>query len=136
MAVEARRGCGYRKVGGLYLCSGGRGVAGETWILFAHSKAVESREPLTEAERAAAERQNLLLLDDQKKSVWKPGIFKVWRPERIEKILPESKRGSKEHAELQEKGILAVFVPDDDPDHRGTVYDDEEETSAASAVPE
>lgn len=27
MAVEARRGCGYRKVGGLYLVSGGQGIA-------------------------------------------------------------------------------------------------------------
>jgi hypothetical protein len=27
MAIEARRGCGYRKVGGLYLCSDGGGVA-------------------------------------------------------------------------------------------------------------
>ena len=56
-----------------------------------------------------------------------PGIFKVWRPDRIEKILPESKRGSEEHLELAERGITAVFVPDNDPDHQGTVYDKDEE---------
>jgi hypothetical protein len=80
---------------------------GETWILFAHPKAVQV--------------VGVMEID------YKPGIFKVWRPQRIEKILPESKRGSEEAAALSEKGITAVFVPDNDPDHRGTVYDDEEE---------
>lgn len=48
----------------------------------------------------------------------KPAIFRVWRPERIEKILPESKRVAHgEIAELLEQGIMPVFVPDDDPDH-------------------
>jgi len=27
MAVEAKRGCGYRKVGGLYIVSGGQGIS-------------------------------------------------------------------------------------------------------------
>lgn len=31
--------------------------------------------------------------------------------------------------ELAERGISAVFVPDNDPDHQGTVYDKEEEES-------
>lgn len=224
MAIEPRRGCGYRKIGGLYLVSGGRGVVcdrlpiplevcptcghgikqtrgwtwidvpalvggvhpacaddfacplcmaphelgrcgllwigerfyktprdfdreaaalgvsrrisaiprgfkvGETWILFAHPKAVNRWEPLSEADRAAAIAQNLMLPDDQTKLCYDPGIFKVWRPERIEKILPESARGSAEAAELVDKGIVPVFVPDDDPDHRGTVYEDEDET--------
>jgi len=222
MAAEARRGCGYRKIGGLYLVSGGRGVycdrlpipldvcptcghgikqtrgftwvdaaalvggvhpncqddfacplcmaphelgrcgllwigekfykspaefdreavalgvsrriaaiprgfkVGETWILFAHSKAVETFEPLREEDGALA-------LEQGTTRKFTPGIFKVWRPERIEKILPESRRGSAEAAELREKGITPVFLPDDDPDHRGSVYDDEQEEENAHA---
>lgn len=226
MAVEPRRGCGYRKIGGLYLVSGGRGVVcdrlpipleicptcghgikqsrgwtwvdaaalvggvhpncgddfacplcmaphelgrcgllwigeqfykrpldfdreaaalgvsrrihaiprgfkvGETWILFAHPKAIET--PLNCPDCAqilSVKRDDGALelhcsLCGFTAPAYRPGIFKVWRPERIEKILPESLRGSPEAAELEEKGITPVFVPDDDPDHRGTVYGD------------
>jgi hypothetical protein len=34
---------------------------------------------------------------------------------------------SSEVKELLDKGITPVFVPDDDPDHQGSVYDKEEE---------
>lgn len=87
---------------------------GETWILLAHPKVVE----------VASEKE---VVDGQLTfgPVFKPGIFKVWRPSRIEKILPESSRGSAEAAELEANGITPVFVPDNDPDHRGTVYDEE-----------
>jgi hypothetical protein len=34
---------------------------------------------------------------------------------------------------LTEKGITPVFVPDDDPDHQGTVYDKEEEEETVTA---
>ena len=91
---------------------------GQTWVMFAHPKAVETFEPLREPDGA-------LDLDGGTTRKFTPGIFKVWRPVRIEKILPESARGSAEVAELEEKGITPVFVPDDDPDHRGSVYDDE-----------
>lgn len=199
MAIESKRGCGYRKVGGLYLCSGGEGYAcdrlpfelivcptcnhgikqsrgwtwvdvnallggihpncqdnfpcpvcmatpemgkagllwvgerfypttydfnreagllgiskrihavprefelGKTWVLLAHPKAVKEGkfDPETGASTPSES----------------PGIFKVWRPNRIEKIVQESKRGSEEVARLEKKGITPVFVPDDDPDH-------------------
>jgi hypothetical protein len=103
-------------------------IVGETWILFAHPKAVErfvdvefdaTENPLL----AVLESESLLAIEQRR--VYKPGIFKVWRPERIEKILPESLRGSAEAADLEAVGITPVFVPDDDPDHRGTVYDKE-----------
>lgn len=32
-------------------------------------------------------------------------------------------------------GITPVFVPDDDPDHKGTVYDKEEEEETETARP-
>ncbi len=218
MAVEAKRGCGYRKVGGLYLVSGGAGVpcdrlpipltscpvcshgfkqsrgwtwtdvfglvggvhegchdeylpcalctdpksigkagllwigekfyktpadfqkegvamgfsrrikalprgfkVGETWVLLAHSKTIQTLEPkVLEGDQA--------LLGQQFETVFHPGIFTLWRPSRVEKLLPESKRDSDEVKELMERGITPVFVPDGDKDHQGTVYDSEEET--------
>lgn len=59
---------------------------------------------------------------------FEPGIFHAFKPTRIEKILPESmKADEKELQKLKKRGITPVFVPDDDPDHQGTVYDKEEE---------
>lgn len=58
---------------------------------------------------------------------WRPGIFRVFKPERIEKIITESQ--SKDAAVMEEliaKHITPVVVPDNDPDHQGTVYDDPE----------
>jgi hypothetical protein len=216
MAVEAKRGCGYRKQGGLYLVSGGAGVpcdrlpipltvcpvcscgfkqargwtwtdvfglvggvhdeckdefvpcplcsdpksigkagllwigekfyktpdefqregvalgfsrrikslprgfkVGETWVLLAHSRTIATQEPkVNEGE---------LVLPGQFETVYKPGIFTLWRPTRVEKILPESKRDSEEVKALLEQGITPVFVPDDDKDHQGSVYDKEAE---------
>lgn len=222
MAIEPKRGCGYRKVGGLYLVSGGAGVpcdrlpipltvcptcscgfkqsrgwtwvdvfsliggahgeckdtfkpcplcddpksigkagllwigekfyktpadfskegvamgfsrrikalprgfkVGETWVLLAHSKTIEAWEDVGPAESVQGE------LDAPKveqNRVYKPGVFTLWRPSAVEKILPESKRESEEVKELIERGITPVFVPDNDLDHQGTVYDAEEET--------
>lgn len=84
---------------------------GETYVLLAHPKAVytASDDVLTSGEK------------------FKPGIFYIWLPQRIEKILPESWRGSREAQDLEDRGITPVFVPDDDKDHKGTVYDKEEE---------
>jgi len=63
-----------------------RGFKLGDWILLAHRKVMPT--------------ENGLL----------PGIFRVWQPQRIEKIVPESARGADEAREL-------VVVPDDDPDH-------------------
>jgi len=56
-----------------------------------------------------------------------PGIFYVWIPQRIEKIFNESERGSEDVQDAEKRGIVPIFVPDDDPDHHGTVYDKEKE---------
>ena len=220
MAIERRRGCGYRKVGGLYLVSGGGGVhcdrlpflldvcpvcshgfkqargwtwvdvaglvgglhpdckdgfpcplcmdtarmgkagllwigerfyktpaefhreavelgisrrikaiprgfkVGETWVLLAHPKAVES---LVDVEVDHGLQGEFPVTALEKVRLYKPGIFKVWRPVKIEKLVLESQRGSEEVERLLQQGITPVFVPDDDKDHRGTVYDDEPE---------
>jgi hypothetical protein len=70
------------------------------------------------------------LLNAGKAVVESPAIFKVWRPQRVEKILAESQRGSAEHKSLEEKGIVCVFVDGSDPDHQGSVFEEsgEDET--------
>ena len=78
---------------------------GKTYIMLAHPKAV-------------------ITGIDSDSVATKPGIFYFWLPQRIEKILVESQRGSEEAAALEKRGIVPVFVPDDDPDHRGNVHDD------------
>jgi ribosomal protein S27AE len=225
MAVEPRRGCGFRKIGGLYLVSGGRGVVcdrlpimltvcptcghgfkqtrgftwvdletlvgglhpacvddfpcplcmrpdnfgrcamlwigekfykrpidftreadmqgisrriaavprgfkvGESWILLAHPKAIDM--PLRCLNCGAGVLLNYSTNELQcEKCAWhspeyRAGIFHVWKPARIEKILPESWKLDPNHSmilqDLVDQGITPVFVPDDDPDHRGTV---------------
>lgn len=85
---------------------------GETWVLLAHGKAVSKAVETHDADGAHFKMELV------------PGIFYVWLPQRIEKILPESLRVTIEHGKLEKRGITAVFVPDDDPDHRGNVHDD------------
>lgn len=200
MAVEPRRGCGYRKIGGLYLVSGPQGMPcdrlpyplevcptcnqgikqarGWTWVDVkalvrdAHMVCHDFDQMLCPMCAPLQERAGLLWIGErfyptvetfnwevvklgisrrirviprgfeigktwillahpkavqQKFNVQDPGIFKAWRPSRIEKILPESKRGSEEVAELEKKGIFPVFVPDNDPDHTGSAYGEVEE---------
>lgn len=108
---------------------------GETWVLLAHPSVI----PGSETDSKAAEEWMLanveeckLLTTDQimakfTKDTLAPGVFKVWRPSRIEQIFKESARGSEEVQEAEKRGITPVFVPDDDKDHQGSVHDKEEE---------
>ena len=212
MAVESKRGCGYRKVGGLYLVSEPGGVpcdrlpleltvcpvcshgfkqargftwvdvaglvggvhrdcldefpcplcmsteqmgrapaafemesralgvsrrvhalprgfkVGETWVLLAHPKTL----PCSEC--VATGLVGGVPCEKCKAKGWLAGVFKVWRPSRVEKLLNESQRGSEEAEDLVKRGITPIFVPDDDPDHQGSVYDAEEEPAALSTT--
>jgi len=106
---------------------------GATWVLMAHPKTIELPRAAVVAQieqemSASLGEQVTLGPDHDVPQRFQAGIFFVWKPERIEKILPESARFSDEVKELEEKGITPVFVPDDDPDHRGTVYDKDDET--------
>jgi len=58
-----------------------------------------------------------------------PGIFYVWMPQAIEQIFKESDRGTTSVKDAETRGINPVFVPDNDKDHQGTVYDKETEES-------
>lgn len=87
---------------------------GETYVLLAHPKACTVEESLSD------------MFPDEMVTRQKPGIFYVWLPQRIEKILLESQRDSEEIEDLRKRGITPVFVPDSDLDHQGSVYDKEE----------
>lgn len=81
---------------------------GKTWVLLAHKYAIPAPLALTPEETPEAT----------------PGIFFAWQPSRIEQIFKESDRGSEAVQAAEKRGITAVFVPDDDPDHQGNVHDD------------
>jgi hypothetical protein len=217
MAVESRRKCGYRKVGGLYLvsgklgapccklpiplticptCSGGiKQTRGWTWIDPMHWlkgectevpwQICEPRHCPAAYPSALGERVGLLWIgekfyptieDFQTEAAWLgisrritaiprgfevgkhwvffahpkaafaptagdltarcPGIFRIFLPERIEKIVTESQAKDGEvMAKLTERGITPVIVPDNDRDHQGSVYEDDlfEEEADATA---
>jgi hypothetical protein len=98
---------------------------GETWVLLAHAKAVAVPHPADSTQD---------LIGGEVPVDLKPGIFYVWLPQRLEKIVLESTRGTEEIEALERRGITPVFVPDEDRDHQGNVHDDfEEEKKRGSA---
>lgn len=105
---------------------------GETWVLFAHPKAIECDKCARTLARMFAESDEADPAPCEKchGSKWIAGAFRLFRPERIEKIVTRSQSQDAEAMqELADKGITPVIVPDDDPDHQGSVYDkaDDEE---------
>jgi hypothetical protein len=88
---------------------------GKTWVLFAHPKAIYVREQLGDGGEVLEESKHL------------PAIIKVWRPTAVERIYKESDRDNDAVQADEKRGITPVYVPDDDPDHQGTVYDKPEE---------
>lgn len=99
---------------------------GETWVLIAHPKAV-TRSARTEEERHEWRvAQPGMYQDDVQPTVTRGGIVTMFKPRAIERICAESERANAPlMAELAEKGITPVFVPDDDEHHRGSVHDDD-----------
>ena len=195
MAVEPRRGCGYRKVGGLYIVGGrlqddccklpiplhvcptcAQGVKqtrGWTWIDPRPwlKEPCSLRQPMCPAARPdlLGERVGLLWIGRafyptpgafqheaaihgvsrriaglprgfklgehwvflaHPEAVWieehkGPGIFSIFKPTAFEKIVTETQAADRDLMDdLTKRGISAVVVPDDDPDHQGTVYDE------------
>lgn len=131
-------------------------VVGKTWILLAHPNAIVcslncercgqmmnrhtakviAEKTLTTA--AIVEPCTPFLrcgLCGHETPVDRPGVFRLWKPERIEKIVPESWKLDPTHFEelqdLADKGITPVFVPDDDPDHKPEKLFPEEEENGA-----
>jgi hypothetical protein len=87
---------------------------GEHWVFLAHPKVGTEVDPIT----------------GDVKDI--PGIFKIFRPTRIEKIITESMAKDEEAMKrLEAQGVTPVIVPDNDKDHQGSVYDKEEEPVAS-----
>lgn len=63
---------------------------------------------------------------------WQGGVFHIFRPTAIEKIVTRSEAADEAAMEkLRAAGITPVVVPDDDKDHQGSVYDAEPELGLA-----
>jgi hypothetical protein len=81
---------------------------GEHWVFVAHPKAVKSLNAETGEEEML------------------PAVFRIFQPSRIEKIITQTMSENADlMADLAERGITPVIVPDNDRDHQGSVYDDE-----------
>src|SRR5262245_24841028 len=209
MAIEPRRGCGYRKIGGLYMCSGGlaepchrlpiplevcptchhgiKQTRGWTWVKpdllggncarFQESHCINcvcctpelmgeragllwigerfyktAADFSEEANRLGVSRRitaipkgfepgSFVLLAHPKavvvgteqddaalapRAIMGAGIFRVFRADRIEKILADNET-KEEIDKWEKKGCRVILFPHDDKDHKGTVYDEDEE---------
>jgi hypothetical protein len=72
------------------------------------------------------------LLRPGEKPEWIGGIFQIFRPTRIEKIITQSQaRDAEEMDKLSKAGITPVVVDDNDRDHQGTPYDKDEPATPA-----
>ena len=81
-------------------------VVGETWVLLAHPTAAKTWDEELEIEKEC------------------PGVFRIFKPVRIEMIITESMQNDEVLMKrLAKQNITPVIVPDDDLDHQGTVYD-------------
>jgi hypothetical protein len=105
-------------------------VLGETWVLFAHPAAVRKLSEVPAGDDLVTMEHSTTKLE------MAAGIFCVFKPERIEKIITTSMSQDAElMADLEKRGITPVIVPDDDKDHQGTVYDSEDEPTPVDVTP-
>jgi len=73
---------------------------GEHYVFMGHPKAIEGGEPPDYGESKA-------------------GIFRVWKPQKVEMIVTgKMLQNQKFKEDLERKGITPVIVPEDDPDHQ------------------
>jgi len=79
---------------------------GETWVLFAHKKAVTKVSTYPNPELPA--------LPD---TVEYPGIFYAFRPQVLELLIWESEATEDKLVELEHRGIKPIVIPDGDIDH-------------------
>jgi len=107
---------------------------GETWVLVAHPKAVTRTVPWGECTDEERTEYRALLeaggfpvpeaFDDfHPVQVTRKGVITMFKPIAIEKIVTVSQSADFEAMKaLEAKGITPVVVPDDDPDHQGSVH--------------
>ena len=80
-------------------------VIGETWVMLAHPKAAKKFD------------------EELGVMVECPGIFQAFQPQRLEMLITETDTKNETLMKrLERQNITPVIVPDDDMDHRGSVY--------------
>jgi len=93
---------------------------GKTWVLLAHPEAAEKK---IEDDAIVDDKKQTYMSPEGYTVIRAPGIFYAFKPTRIEKLITESQStDEKEMEALKKRNIIAVIVPDNDPDHKGTVY--------------
>jgi len=92
---------------------------GETWILFAHKKAVQMTvvENVSELWEQTRETGKAPDINEVGQLVDVPGIFYAFRPQRLELLIWQKDATDEKLAELEKKGITPVIIPDGDVDH-------------------
>lgn len=99
-------------------------VLGETMVYFAHPKAI------TERVEVKVEHPDFPEGLTGIKTESRPAVFTAFRPTKIEMLVTESQSQDSDFmAGLEKRKITPVIVPDNDPDHQGSVYDKEENES-------
>lgn len=92
---------------------------GETWVLFAHIKAVQKLPMEFDVEEFSDE--ELGEYNGRITAVgnieYAPGIFYAFRPRRIEKLIWKSDAKPEYLEELEKAGITPIIIPDGDVDH-------------------
>jgi hypothetical protein len=84
---------------------------GKTWVFLAHPKVKSSMEVNEKGELYEK---------------WFGGVFRIFKPDRIEKVVTQADYQFDDVMDaLREKGITPVPVDENDPNHQGTVYDDQ-----------
>lgn len=127
-------------------------VVGETWVLLAHPDAVPPREPktCTQCGFGTAMHPDHPDYGFKQKSPPpsvtfngvtshpcaefqapkpSPGIFCAFVPRAVELILKASDATPERVDKEKKRGVTVVAVPDDDPDHQGSVWDSKDDDS-------
>lgn len=93
---------------------------GETWVLLAHPKGIACRQC---GGAGLSQGKPCELCNGTGRSA---AIFRVFRPHAVEIIVTDAQSKDETFMEgIKARGLTPVVVPDNDVDHRGTVYEDE-----------
>jgi hypothetical protein len=114
---------------------------GKTWVLLAHPKTILTKDTCEcghesgQHEVFGTGRDSIGICKGHSqcactkfKAGYIAGIFRVWQPVKIEKIVTDKEaKDKKEMDALRKRGIHPVVVPFDDKDHQGSVHEKEDD---------
>ena len=91
----------------------------ETWVLFAHKKAVKMTvvDDLSGAWETTCEECEAPDISEVGQVIYRPGVFYAFRPQRLEFLIWQKDATEEKLAELNKRGITPIITPDDDVDH-------------------